>query len=98
MTASQVVAAYEPGTGELVWRTDVPNTTSTGNLVTAGDLVFQAVGNVLYALDARSGEQHARWELPRGTRASPMTYLAGGRQFVAIAVTNSVVAFALPSN
>ena len=98
MTASQVVAAYEPGTGELVWRTDVPNTTSAGNLVTAGDLVFQAVGNVLYALDARSGEQHARWELPRGTRASPMTYLAGGRQFVAIAVTNSVVAFALPSN
>ena len=90
-TPSVVVAAYEPGTGELVWRTDVPNTTSTGNLVTDGDLVFQAVGNVLYALDAR-------WELPRGTRASPMTYLAGGRQFVAIAVTNSVVAFALPSN
>ncbi len=97
MTASQAVAAYDPGTGELAWYAEVPNATSSGNLVTAGDLVFQGVGGTLYAFDAHSGEQLSQSQLPRGTRASPMTYLSGGRQFVAVAVANSVVAFALPS-
>jgi glucose dehydrogenase len=50
----------------------------------------------LFALDARSGKELFRSSLKRGIRASPLTYQAGGRQYVAIVATNTVMAFALP--
>ena len=51
------LAAYDPTTGERVWYTEVPGTTNAGNLVTAGDLVFQGIGTGdFYAFDAETGE------------------------------------------
>jgi glucose dehydrogenase len=50
----------------------------------------------LFAVDARSGKQLFRQSLKRSVRASPLTYQAGGRQYVAIVATNTVVALALP--
>jgi glucose dehydrogenase len=50
----------------------------------------------LFAVDARSGKQLFRHSLNRGVRASPLTYQAGGRQYVAIAAANTIVAMGLP--
>jgi alcohol dehydrogenase (cytochrome c) len=47
------------------------------------------------ALDAKSGK--LLWHFPANTSwgGSPMTYLAGGRQFVAIAGGGTIFAFGL---
>ncbi len=74
-----------------------------GLLVTAGDLLFAGSGDrALHAIDKVSGED--LWTYPTGElrcNGSPMTYRAGGRQFVVIAVGGPgegarLLAFALP--
>jgi glucose dehydrogenase len=96
ITPTQSVAAYEPATGRQVWYAELPGTNNGGSLATAGDVVFQPSGQDLFALDARSGKELFRSSLKRGIRASPLTYQGGGRQYVAIVATNTVVALALP--
>jgi PQQ-dependent dehydrogenase (methanol/ethanol family) len=96
VTPTQNIAAYNPATGELAWVIERPNVTNGGNLVTAGDVVFQAIGRDFYALDATSGKQLAKVSIKIVTSATPLTYLADLRQFVAIASGNSVVALGLP--
>lgn len=94
VTPSMSVAAYNPGTGELAWHTELPGTTNSGNMVTAGDLVFQAVGD-LFALDARSGKEVFRYASKMRMGASPMTYQVKGKQYVAVVTGNAILAFAL---
>ena len=94
--ATQSVAAYNPATGELAWVTELQGTTNGGTLVTAPDLVFQAVGRQLYALNARTGHQLVQVPMTMAASSTPLAYQAGGRQFVAIAAGRSVVAFGLP--
>jgi quinoprotein glucose dehydrogenase len=52
------------------------------------------------AFDKRTGELVWEKELPLGPAAAPMTYMAGGRQFVVLAVGSGInaelIAFALP--
>jgi len=56
------------------------------------------------AFDVETGRELWRTSLPAGARASPMTYEAGGRQYVVIAAGgggrfgdgDAIVAFALP--
>jgi glucose dehydrogenase len=95
MTPSMTVGAYNPATGELVWRADAPRTTNSGNLVTAGDVVFQGVGSEVYAFDARTGAQLLRAAVKGAIRASPLTYQADGKQFVAIVAGNTIFSFGL---
>ena len=91
------VGAYNPLSGQLVWHTELPGSTNSGSMATAGDLVFQGVGSEgLYALDARTGKVLFRFEDTSAVRASPLTYQVNGRQYVAVAATNKVFAFALP--
>jgi quinoprotein glucose dehydrogenase len=80
-----------------------------GPLLTAGGLVFigAALENTFRAFDAESGEEVWSVRLPYGPQATPMTYRAGGRQFVVIAATgygraglpagDAIMAFALPA-
>jgi quinoprotein glucose dehydrogenase len=90
------VGAYEPVSGDLVWHTELPGSTNSGSLATAGDLVFQGVGSEgFYALDARTGD--VLFRSPDVVRASPLSYMANGQQFVAVVATNKVLAFALPA-
>ena len=96
VTPTQSVAAYAPASGEFAWVAELPDTTNAGNLVTAGDVVFQGIGPWLHALDATNGAQLAAVQLPGAVRASPLTYSAGGRQFVAIASGATVIAVGLP--
>lgn len=72
-----------------------------GAIVTKGGLVFIGGGDdALYAFDKQTGAEVWRYDLPRRTGATPMTYqTSSGRQFVVIATGSgtdqSLVAFAL---
>jgi glucose dehydrogenase len=94
--ATQSIAAYDPATGDLAWVTEVPGTTSGGNIATAGDLVFEAVQRTLYALDATNGKKVAEVAMKVSAFSSPLAFMAGGKQFIAIASGSSVVAIGLP--
>ncbi|MEP6733724.1 MAG: pyrroloquinoline quinone-dependent dehydrogenase [bacterium] len=77
-----------------------------GPVTTAGGLVFIGAtpDHVLRAFDIETGKELWKGPLPGGARATPMTYQAGGKQFVVVSVGGSedwgkgdyVVAFALP--
>jgi quinoprotein glucose dehydrogenase len=88
------------------WNLGTPNL--GGPIVTAGGLVFIAgtMDGYLRAFDVENGEMLWRHEMPAGTQATPMTYEAGGRQFVVLVTGHhlwfsspagdEVIAFALP--
>jgi quinoprotein glucose dehydrogenase len=74
--------------------------------VTAGGLVFIAatLDRRFRAYDIETGRVLWAADLPAGGKATPMTYSAGGRQYVVIAAGgggrfgrgDAIVAFALP--
>lgn len=117
------LTAIDLNTGEFRWQAvlgeydelterGVPPTGASnlgGPIVTAGGLVFIAATNDrrLRAFDSDTGELVWEVRLPASAHATPMTYMAGGRQYVAVAVGGGnkynpgsfmarVVAFSLP--
>jgi quinoprotein glucose dehydrogenase len=58
-----------------------------GNVITAGGLVFigATADDFIRAFDERTGKLLWQARLPVGGQATPMTYLANGRQYIAIA-------------
>ena len=92
-----VIRAYSPETLETVWEFNLGNITWGGVLSTAGDLVFGGGKDGYFvALDAKSGE--LRWKAALGgqVNAGPMTYMANGKQYIAIAAGSALFTFALP--
>ena len=70
---------------------------SSGTLATAGELVFIGESSGLFtALDARSGKPLWNFAANQAWRASPMTYMVGGKQFVVLAGPGGFFAFGLP--
>jgi quinoprotein glucose dehydrogenase len=79
-----------------------------GPIITAGGLVFIAAARDQYlrAFDIDTGAELWRAKLPAGGQATPMTYMADGRQFVVIAaggnarfgskLGDAIVAYTLP--
>jgi glucose dehydrogenase len=91
------LTGYDPATGQQVWHAELRGPTNSGNLVTAGDVVFQGIGlGDFYALDARSGRELFSFTAKTGIRASPLTYQIEGKQYVSVVATNTVLTFALP--
>ncbi len=107
------VVAVNLGTGAIQWTVPlgtfggVPGSVQLGGpIVTAGGLVFigASLDRSFHALDIETGRELWTAALPAGARATPMTYEAGGRQFVVIAAGGSdvwgtgdaIIAFALP--
>jgi quinoprotein glucose dehydrogenase len=90
----------------IPWRVGTP--TLGGPLITAPGLVFigAAMDNYLRAYDIATGDELWKGRLEAAGIASPMTYRAGGRQYVVIAagghsrggmpLGDALVAFALP--
>jgi quinohemoprotein ethanol dehydrogenase len=78
--------AFDPQTGEEVWRQDsVGWYDRAGVLATGGGLVFQGTDEgFLRAFDDLTGEK--LWEVEVGTSimAAPMTYAVDGTQYVAV--------------
>jgi quinohemoprotein ethanol dehydrogenase len=97
MPVTTTLTAYDPATGQQVWYAQVPKTTNTGNLVTAGDVVFQGISSGdFYAFDARSGRELFKSTVKSGIRASPMTYQVDGKQYVTVVGASTVFTFGLP--
>ena len=91
--------AIDPQTGKIVWQYEQtgPGEAWGGLLATASGLVFFGDDDGSFgALDAKTGKPI--WHFPLNARwhASPMTYAVDGRQFVAVAMNSSIVAFGLP--
>ena len=87
-------------TGKIVWDRKLGDSIRvnwSGVLSTAAGLVFFA-DNAGTISAARSADGDLLWSrhLNAQVRASPMTYMLGGRQFMAIAAGKNIVAFALP--
>ena len=107
------LVAVNLSTGGIAW--NVPLGTMGGNpgslnlggpIVTAGGIVFigATLEHAIRAFDVETGRELWKADLPAGARATPMTYQAGGRQFVVIAAGgggpfgagDAIIAFALP--
>jgi alcohol dehydrogenase (cytochrome c) len=96
---SRVLKALDVRTGEIVWTLPQPGPAFSwgGTLATATGLVFVGADDgSLMAVDAGTGKP--LWSFPTNQtwKASPMTYMFDGRQYVAVAAGPSIIAFALP--
>ncbi|HXS93002.1 MAG TPA: PQQ-binding-like beta-propeller repeat protein [Candidatus Limnocylindrales bacterium] len=68
----------------------------TGTVATAGKLVFLGeAGGTFTALDETTGVPVWHFETGQNWRASPMTYMVGGRQYIALAGDGGIFSFAL---
>ncbi len=97
--ATKFLRALDIETGKIVWeiqQVGVAELNYSGVLSTAGGLVFYGeTGGGFAAVDAKSGRTLWHFETNQEWKASPMTYMVGGRQYVAIASGSDVVSFAL---
>ncbi len=106
--------------GAIAWRVPLggatpgaPSSMGTGNLggaiTTAGGLTFIAatLDRTFRAFETRTGRELWQAALPAAGKATPMTYRAGGRQYVVIAAGgddgafgsgDAIMAFALPDS
>lgn len=110
------VTAMDLSTGKKIWETPLGSYVPGANygalnlggpMLTGGGLVFTAAvaEPVLRAFDVKTGKEIWKAELPASAQATPMTYSAGGKQYVLICagghgklgskMGDSVVAFAL---
>jgi len=88
------VRALDPLTGKKVWDYPMADMSESGLLTTASDLLFS--GNReghFFALDAKTGKLLWRRYLGGQIIASPMTYMANGHQYVAIASGTGLFVF-----
>ena len=73
--------------GEVMWRHRTPSPINTAALTTAGDLGFAGDWDRhMYAYNAWSGDILWQTRLPTSTQGFPISYLADGKQYVAIPV------------
>jgi alcohol dehydrogenase (cytochrome c) len=84
--------AMNPFTGKKVW--DFPGV-STGVLSTAGGVVFLGGAGGLLALDARTGKPVWNSNVVQSGLSAPMTYMVGGRQYIALPGTGAILAYAM---
>jgi alcohol dehydrogenase (cytochrome c) len=104
------VRAIDPTTGERRWQFVLNDALfDSGILTTASNLLFAGVvgdnfsgpsasrrlDGYFYALDAKTGARLWRTSLAGSVYGSPITYMAGRTQYVAISAGNLLFAFAL---
>ncbi len=90
------IRALEPATGAVRWEFRLFSPPWAGVLSTAGGVVFGGTneGNFL-ALDASTGKTLWRFQTGGQVISNPISYLSDGKQQVAIAAGNAVLAFGL---
>jgi len=95
--SQNVIRAIDIRTGQKAWDYPLPpGFGGSGTLATAGGLVFFGeTGGMLDAVDAKTGKPVWHFEAGQTWRASPMTYMVGGKQYVVLAGTGGIFAFAL---
>jgi quinohemoprotein ethanol dehydrogenase len=87
--AKMYFSAYDPTTGELVWRQIREGYGQAGSVVTAGGVVFVGAGSntagYFYAFDAKTGEELWKFNTGAGVFSSPSIYMVNGEEFVTVA-------------
>jgi quinohemoprotein ethanol dehydrogenase len=82
-------SAYDPTTGELVWRNIFEGYGQAGSVVTAGGIVFVGAGSNIagyfYAYDAKTGNLLWKFNTGAGVFSSPSVYMVNGEEFVTVA-------------
>jgi alcohol dehydrogenase (cytochrome c) len=90
------VRAIDPKTGEKKWDFKMAQVTEAGILTTASDVLFSGGREgYVYALDARNGALLWRTNVGGPMQSSPITYMVGGRQYVAVNAGNTMLVYAL---
>jgi alcohol dehydrogenase (cytochrome c) len=90
------VTAIDPPTGTIKWEHKVISPPWGGVMATAGNLVFGGtLEGVVFALDARTGQR--LWHFAGNDRvySTPISFLAGGKQFVSLPVGDVLITFGL---
>ena len=95
--AENFIRALDINTGKKIWEYPLGGAGRAGMLSAAGNLLFfgSSQGSFV-AVDARDGKPLWRADLGQNWQASPMTWMIGGRQYVAMAGPSGVFAFSLP--
>jgi quinohemoprotein ethanol dehydrogenase len=79
--------AWDPVRQRTAWSVPRKTVWNGGTLATAGDIVFQGTAEGwLYAYDATTGRQLWKFNAGLGIIAAPISYAAGGRQYVSVLV------------
>jgi quinohemoprotein ethanol dehydrogenase len=82
-------SAYDPTTGELIWRQIFEGYGQAGAVVTRGGVVFVGTGSneagYFFAFDAETGEELWKFNTGAGVFASPSVYVIDGREYVTVA-------------
>ena len=97
-TPRRILRAIDIRTGAIAWEVPQPGPAVSwgGTLATATGLVIVAEdGGALMAVDATHGTRRWMFRTNATWRASPMTYMFDGRQYIAIAAGANILAFAL---
>jgi PQQ-dependent dehydrogenase (methanol/ethanol family) len=97
--ARKILRALDIETGSVAWELPLDGPVENnyaGVLSTAGGLVFLGeTSGGFAAADAKTGKVLWHFEANQPWKASPMTYLVNGRQYVAIASGANILSFAL---
>ena len=94
-TSGVFIRALDPFNVRKVW--DLPNPGGRpGILSTSTGLVFLGGDGGLLVLDGKSGKVLHSINLGNITSAAPMTYMVGGRQYIALHGTGVLVTYAIP--
>lgn len=86
------LVGYDVARGRIVWQAPVTPMAYGGSTVTAGDVVFSGEsGGYFDAHDARTGRLLWRYATGAGVDAAPSVYVAGGKEYVAVAAGGNQV-------
>lgn len=90
------LTAIDPRTGRIAWQDTTSSPLSySGALVTAGGLLFFGDKHGLHTLDASTGELLRAFPLNARVTGPPISYMAGGRQYLAVMTLNGLAALEL---
>jgi outer membrane protein assembly factor BamB len=95
--------AIDPATAKVRWEHRRPlryvfSGSMGGILATAGDLVFGSDTSKFFALDADTGELLMSVDTGGKISAAPVSYRVDGRQYIALAAGDVLLAFGLPES
>jgi alcohol dehydrogenase (cytochrome c) len=95
---ARILKAIDIRTGDIAWELPQPGPAQSwgGTLTTASGLViFGEESGALMAADAVTGKPLWKYETNTLWKASPMTYVFDGKQFVAVAAGPNIIAFSI---
>lgn len=90
------VRAFVPGTGQVKWEYKLFSPPWAGLLSTAGNLIFGSTNEgQVFALQASTGKPLWRFQAGGAARGNPISFIADGRQYVAVTMGNALYVFGL---